>query len=102
MPHPSEWMPSAGVCNLSQPLNLSFEDSQMITRAVSAASELGNRLNLNILSSNNNEFINSNTELIIKAQKHKTSSSYSLVITSDVIELNAGDEQGLFLSLIHI
>ena len=27
VPHPSEWMPSAGVCNLSQPLNLFFEDS---------------------------------------------------------------------------
>ena len=100
VPHPSEWMPSAGVCNLSQPLNLSFDDSGMITRAVSAASELGNRLNLNILSSNNKDLIGSNTELIIKAQKHKTSSSYSLVITSDVIELNAGDEQGLFYGLV--
>ena len=100
VPHPSEWMPSAGVCNLSYPLNLSFDDSEMITRAFSAASELGNRLNLNILSSNNKEFIGSSTQLIIKAQKHKTSSSYSLVITSDVIELNAGDEQGLFYGLV--
>jgi len=100
VPHPSEWMPSAGVCNLSHPLNLSFDDSEMITRAVSAASELGNRLNLNILSSNNKEFIGSSTQLIIKAQKHKASSSYSLVITSDVIELNAGDEQGLFYGLV--
>ena len=100
VPHPSEWMPSAGVCNLSQPLNLSFDDSEMITRAVSAASELGNRLNLNILSNNNNELIGSNTQLIIKAQKHKASSSYTLVITSDVIELNAADEQGLFYGLV--
>jgi hexosaminidase len=93
-------MPSAGVCNLSQPLNLSFDDSEMITRAVSAASELGNRLNLNILFNNNNELIGSNTQLIIKAQKHKASSSYTLVITSDVIELNAADEQGLFYGLV--
>ena len=100
VPHPREWMPSAGVCNLSQPLNLSFDDSEMITRAVSAASELGNRLNLNILSNNNKELVDSNTQLIIKAQKHKENSSYSLVITSDVIELNAGDEQGLFYGLV--
>ena len=100
VPHPSEWIPSAGVCNLTQPLNLSFDNSEMITRAVSAASELGKRLSLNILSSNNNELISSNTQLIIKAQKHKASSSYTLVITSDVIELNAGDEQGLFYGLV--
>jgi len=100
VPHPSEWIPSAGVCNLTQPLNLSFDNSEMITRAVSAASELGKRLSLNILSSNNNELIGSNTQLIIKAQKHKASSSYTLVITSDVIELNAGDEQGLFYGLV--
>ncbi len=100
VPHPSEWIPSAGVCNLSQPLDLSFDDSETITRAVSAASELGNRLSLNILSSNNNELIGSNTQLIIKAQRYKSSSSYSLVITSDVIELNAGDEQGLFYGLV--
>ena len=100
VPHPSEWIPSAGVCNLSQPLDLSFDDSETITRAVSAASELGKRLSLNILSSNNNELIGSNTQLIIKAQRYKSSSSYSLVITSDVIELNAGDEQGLFYGLV--
>ena len=50
VPHPSEWMPSAGVCNLTQPLDLSLDDSEMVTRAVSAASELGERLSLNILS----------------------------------------------------
>jgi len=44
--------------------------------------------------------IASNTQLIIKAHKHKASSSYSLVITSDVIELNAADEQGLFYGLV--
>ena len=52
VPHPNEWVPSAGVCNLSQPLNLSFDDSEIITRAVSAASELGKRLNLSIYSNN--------------------------------------------------
>ena len=100
VPHPSEWMPSAGVCNLTQPLDLSLEDSEMVTRAVSAASELGERLSLNILSSNNKDLIGSNTKLIIKAQKHIANSSYNLVITSDVIELNAGDEQGLFYGLV--
>ena len=100
VPHPREWIPSAGVCNLTQPLDLSLNDSEMITRAVSAASELGERLSLNILSSNNKDLIGSNTKLIIKAQKHIASSSYKLVITSDVIELNAGDEQGLFYGLV--
>jgi len=100
VPHPREWIPSAGVCNLTQPLDLSLNDSEMITRAVSAASELGERLSLNILSSNNKDLIGSNTKLIIKAQKLIASSSYKLVITSDVIELNAGDEQGLFYGLV--
>ena len=100
VPHPREWIPSAGVCNLTQPLDLSLNDSEMITRAVSAASELGERLSLNILSSKNKDLIGSNTKLIIKAQKLIASSSYKLVITSDVIELNAGDEQGLFYGLV--
>ena len=101
VPHPSEWVPSAGVCNLSQPLSLSFDDSEIITRAVSAASELGKRLNLDIYSGNNvADFIDSNTTLKIKTQKHKTSASYNLIITSDVIELVAGDEQGLFYGLV--
>ena len=100
VPHPNEWVPSAGVCNLSQPLNLSFDDSEIITRAVSAASELGKRLNLSIYSNNVADFIDSNTTLLIKTQKHKTSASYSLIITSDVIELTAGDEQGLFYALV--
>ena len=100
VPHPNEWVPSAGVCNLSQPLNLSFDDSEIITRAVSAASELGKRLNLSIYSNNVADFIDSNTTLLIKTQKHKTSASYNLIITSDVIELTAGDEQGLFYGLV--
>ncbi len=100
VPHPNEWVPSAGVCNLSQPLNLSFDYSEIITRAVSAASELGKRLNLDIYSNNVADFIDSNTTLLIKTQKHKTSASYSLIITSDVIELTAGDEQGLFYALV--
>jgi len=100
VPCPSEWMPSAGVCNLSQPLNLACDDSKMVTRAFSAATKLGNRLNLNILFNNKKEFISSNTQLIIKVQKHEASSSYRLVITSDVVELNAGDEQGIFYGLV--
>ncbi len=101
VPHPCEWTPSAGVCNLSQPLNLLFDDSEIITRAVCAASELGKRLNLDIYSSKNvADFIDSNTTLKIKTQKHKTSASYNLVITSDVIELAAGDERGLFYGLV--
>jgi hexosaminidase len=100
VPHPNEWVPSAGVCNLSQPLNLSFDDSEIITRAVSAASELGKRLNLSIYSNNVADFIDSNTTLLIKTQKHKISASYNLIITSDVIELTAGDEQGLFYGLV--
>ena len=74
VPHPREWMPSAGVCNLTQPLDPSLDDSEMVTRAVSAASELGERLSLNILSSNNKDLIGSNTKRIIKAQKHIASS----------------------------
>ena len=101
VPHPCEWIPSAGVCNLSQPLNLLFDDSEIITSAVSSASELGKRLNLDIYSSNNiTDFIDSNTTLMIKVQKHIPSSSYILVITSDVIELTASDEQGLFYGLV--
>ncbi len=100
VPHPKEWIPSAGVCNVTQPLDLSLDDSEIVTRAVSAASELGERLSLNILSNNNKDLINPNTKLIIKAQKHIASSSYKLVITSDVIELNAGEEQGLFYGLV--
>ena len=101
VPHPCEWIPSAGVCNLSQPLNLLFDDSEIITSAVSSASELGKRLNLDIYSSNNiTDFIDSNTTLIIKVQNHILSSSYILVITSDVIELTASDEQGLFYGLV--
>ena len=69
VPHPNEWVPSAGVCNLSQPLNLSFDDSEIITRAVSAASELGKRLNLSIYSNNVADFIDSNTTLLIKTRK---------------------------------
>ncbi len=56
VPHPKEWIPSAGVCNLTQPLDLSLDDSEIVTRAVSAASELGERLSLNILSNNNKAY----------------------------------------------
>ena len=49
VPHPHLWSPSAGVCNLSKPINVFLEDSEMMTKAYKSASDLGSRINIDLL-----------------------------------------------------
>ncbi|MDE0949101.1 MAG: family 20 glycosylhydrolase [Candidatus Thioglobus sp.] len=103
VPQPYIWKPSAGVCNLSESLNVVLDESEMITNAYKAASELGKRINIDALPLKiNQQSQNTATSLRLKFEKFADTSSYNLTITSDAIELTAGDESGFFYGLISL
>ena len=103
VPHPYSWAASAGVCNLCPPINVFFDDNQIIHSGYRSASELGTRLNLNFFpESVNEEFENATTSIKIKTQEFIEESSYEIVITSDVVEISAGDEAGVYYALISL
>ena len=94
VPHPYSWSPSAGVCNLSAPINVFFEDNQIVNSAYNSAMNLDNRLNLNFFPDTVNEDSDkATTSVKLKLKKCEVESSYRITITSDVVEI---------LSLIHI
>jgi len=102
VPHPHLWTPSAGVCNLSRPINVFFEDSGLISSAYQSALELGKRLNFNLFAYPSKEPIDDTTSIRLKFQKQAELSSYHITITSDEIEVIAGDETGFFYGLISL
>ena len=103
VPQPYIWKPSAGVCNLSESLNVVLDESEMITNAYKAASDLGKRINIDALPLKiNQQSQNTSTSLRLKFEKFADTSSYNLTITSDAIELTAGDESGFFYGLISL
>jgi len=103
VPQPYIWKPSAGVCNLSESLNVVLDESEMITNAYKAASDLGKRINIDALPLKiNQQSQNTATSLRLKFEKFADTSSYNLTITSDAIELTAGDESGFFYGLISL
>ena len=92
VPHPYSWDPSAGVCNLCTPIDVVFDDIEIINSAYQSASELGSRLNLNLLSGTANEKNEkASTSLKLKLQDLSDESSYRITITSDDIEITAGE-----------
>ena len=103
VPHPYSWEASAGVCNLCPPINVFFDDNQIIHSGYRSASELGTRLNLNFFPERvNEEFENATTSIKIKIQESLEVSSYEIVITSDVVEISASDEAGVYYALISL
>ncbi len=103
VPQPYIWRPSAGVCNLSELLNVVLDESETITNAYKAASDLGKRINIDALPLKiNQQSQNTSTSLRLKFEKSADTSSYNLTITSDAIELTAGDESGFFYGLISL
>jgi len=103
VPHPYSWSPSAGVCNLSAPINVFFEDNQIVNSAYSSAMNLNNRLNLNFFPDTVNEDSDkATTSVKLKIKEFEVESSYRITITSDVIEINAGDEIGIYYGLVSL
>ena len=103
VPHPYSWDPSAGVCNLCSPIDVVFDDIEIINSAYQSASELGSRLNLNFLSGTANEKNEkASTSLKLKLQDLSDESSYRITITSDDVEITAGDEVGFYYGLISL
>ncbi len=103
VPHPYSWKSSAGVCNLCVPINVVFNDSEIINNAYKSASELGSRLNLNLFSGHvNEENEKASTSVKLKLQSLTSESSYQITITSDDIEITAGDESGFYYGLISL
>ena len=103
VPHPYSWSPSAGVCNLSAPINVFFEDNQIVNSAYSSAMNLDNRLNLNFFPDTVNEDSDkATTSVKLKLKKFEVESSYRITITSDVVEINAGDEIGIYYGLVSL
>ena len=103
VPHPYSWSPSAGVCNLSATINVFFEDSQIVNSAYSSAMNLDNRLNLNFFPDTVNEDSDkATTSVKLKIKEFEVESSYRITITSDVIEINAGDEIGIYYGLVSL
>ena len=103
VPHPFSWTPSAGVCNLSTPINVVFDDSEIIISAYKSASELGSRLNLNLFSGTANEKnAKADTSVKLKLQDLSDDSSYQITITSYDIEITAGDEVGFHYALVSL
>ena len=97
VPHPYSWTASAGVCNLCPPVNVFFDDNSIIHSAYESACRLGKRLNLNLFPEQiNNEIGNASTSLKIKYLDSLENSSYEITITSDVVEIIAGDESGIY------
>ena len=103
VPHPYSWEASAGVCNLCAPINILFNDSDMINNAYKSASDLGSRLNLNLFSGPVNEINEkASSSVKLKLQNHSSDSSYQITITSDDVEITAGDESGFYYGLISL
>ncbi|MDC1026538.1 family 20 glycosylhydrolase [Candidatus Thioglobus sp.] len=103
VPHPYSWEASAGVCNLCDPINILFNDSNMINNAYKSASDLGSRLNLNLFSGPVNEINEkASSSIKLKLQNHLSDSSYQIIITSDDVEITAGDETGFYYGLISL
>ena len=103
VPHPYSWSPSAGVCNLSAPINVFFEDNQIVNSAYNSAMNLDNRLNLNFFPDTVNEDSDkATTSVKLKLKEFEVESSYRITITSDVIEINAGDEIGIYYGLVSL
>jgi len=103
VPHPYSWSPSAGVCNLSAPINVFFEDNQIVNSAYNSAMNLDNRLNLNFFPDTVNEDSDkATTSVKLKIKEFEVESSYRITITSDVIEINAGDEIGIYYGLVSL
>ena len=103
VPHPHSWTSSAGVCNLCQPINVYFDDNPIIQSAYESACQLGKRLNLNLFSNKINfEKKEATTSIRVKYLDSFEESSYQITITSDVIEVLAGDETGLFYGFISL
>ena len=103
VPHPYSWDPSAGVCNLCSPIDVVFDDIEIINSAYQSASELGSRLNLNLFSGTANEKNEkASTSLKLKLQDLSDESSYRITITSDDVEITAGDEVGFYYGLISL
>ena len=103
VPHPYSWDPSAGVCNLCSPIDVVFDDIEIINSAYQSASELGGRLNLNLLSKSINELNEkASTSLKLKFQDLSDDSSYKITITSDDVEVVAGDKSGFYYGLVSL
>ena len=103
VPHPNSWTSNAGVCNLCPPINVYFDDNQIIQNAYESASQLGNRLNLNLFPEKiNYENKEATTSIKFKHLDSLEESSYQITITSDVVEISAGDETGLYYGLISL
>ena len=103
VPQPYLWNPSAGVCNSSGFLNVVLDQSEVIIKSYKAASDLGKRINIDILPSQTNQNLkDTSTSLLVKFQKFSDASAYNLTITSDVIELTAGDESGFYYGLVSL
>ena len=103
VPHPHSWTPSTGVCNLSSPINVAFDNLEIIKCAYQSAFELGNRLNLNLLPETINEInTKATTSLKLKFQEFSDDSAYKITITSDDVEIIAGDESGFYYALISL
>ena len=103
VPHPYSWTPSAGVCNLCLPINVMFDKSETINSAFKSAFELGNRLNLKLFSGAiNKENEKASTTVKLKIHDLSDESSYKITITSDVVEVAAGDEAGFYYGLVSL
>ena len=103
VPHPHSWTPSAGVCNLCSPINVAFDDLEIINSAYQSALDLGSRLNLDFLSESVNQINEkANTSLKLKFQDLPDNSSYKITITSDDVEIVAGDESGFYYGLVSL
>jgi len=103
VPHPYSWTSSAGVCNLSPPINVFFEDNPIINSGYKSASRLGKRLNLDLFpESINKESEAASTSVKFKLQDSIEDSSYEVIITSDIVEISAGDEAGFYYGLISL
>ena len=103
VPHPYSWSPSAGVCNLSAPINVFFEDNQIVNSAYSSAMNLNNRLNLNFFPDTVNEDSDkATTSVKLKIKEFEVESSYRITITSDVVEINGEDEIGIYYGLVSL
>ena len=103
VPHPYSWTPSAGVCNLCLPINVMFDKSETINSAFKSALELGSRLNLKLFSGAiNKENEEASTTVKLKIHDLSDESSYKITITSDVVEVVAGDESGFYYGLVSL
>jgi len=103
VPHPYSWTPSAGVCNLCPPINVIADEDKKIDNAFKSASKLGNRLNLTLFSGvMNEENVKAPTTVKLTLHEQSEDSAYKITITSDIVEIAAGDEKGLYYGLISL